>query len=169
MSGYAFTWGNKQEATAIWYGMVLADGSLLGAADAMTETWTGAPPAERVPEIRALKVDIEGKVAPGTLLNATLEASDPNGDALQVKWVLQHDPMMHGTTGTAQPKPPVFPEAITLASNRSAQVKMPVYGGAYRLFAYVYDGKGGAAVANVPLWVEGGTPLPEPAAKPPEK
>ena len=32
---------------------------------------------------------------------------------------------------------------------------MPEFGGVYRIFAYVYDSHGGAAVANVPIFVDG--------------
>ena len=38
---------------------------------------------------------------------------------------------------------------------------MPKEGGGYRLFAYVTDGQGGGAVANVPLRVKGDVPLPK--------
>ena len=57
LGSYAFTWGNKQEATATWFGMLLPDGSRLAAVDTMQELWTGKPPANRVPELRSLQLD----------------------------------------------------------------------------------------------------------------
>ncbi len=45
-------------------------------------------------------------------------------------------------------------------------VTVPAGGGGYRLFAYVADGQGGAAVANVPLHVDAPIiPLPAPKAE----
>jgi hypothetical protein len=43
-------------------------------------------------------------------------------------------------------------------------VRIPQSGGGYRLFAYVYDGRGNAAVANQPLHVDGPF-IPSPAPK----
>lgn len=165
LGGYAFTWGFKQEATATWYGMLLPDGEMLGAADAMTEIWTGAPPKERVPLIHALKLESEPKAAPGATVKASLDATDPDNDAIQVKWTLQYDPMIDSVGGDTQATPPTFPEAIVASSNKEVTLTMPKYGGGYRLFAFVTDGKGGAAVANVPLLVEGGEGAPPPAMR----
>src|SRR5436190_7814914 len=45
LGSYAFTWGNKQEATATWFGMLLPDNSRLGAVDELSQLWTGKPRA----------------------------------------------------------------------------------------------------------------------------
>src|SRR6516165_3768849 len=49
LGSYAFLWGNKQEATATWFGMLLPGGKRLAAADTMQEMWTGKPPSNRCP------------------------------------------------------------------------------------------------------------------------
>ena len=161
LGSYAFTWGNKQEASATWFGMLLPDQTRLAAADALTKEWTGHFPANRVPAIRQLTLLGADKVAPGTSIQATLEASDPENDALKVQWVLQHDPVDLTLGGQSQAVPPTFPDAIEKADNRSASVKMPPYGGGYRLFAFVRDGKGGGAVGNIPLFVTGDQKIPQ--------
>ena len=51
LGSYAFMWGNKQEATTTWFGMLLPDGKRLGTADAMSELWTGKPPENKSPLI----------------------------------------------------------------------------------------------------------------------
>ena len=163
LGGYAFTWGFKQEATATWFGMLLPDGEMLGAADAMTELWTGKVPAERVPAINSLKLVTPEKTTPGATVKVALDASDPDKDPIKVKWILQYDPQTESIGGETQATPPTYPEAIIAQSNSEATFKMPQVGGAYRVFAFVTDGKGGAAVANVPLLVEGGTAAPPPA------
>jgi hypothetical protein len=153
LGGYAFTWGNKQEATATWYGMLLPDGSKLAAVDALTEEWTGKLPTKRCPEILALTLSGEDRVLPGAKITALLKAHDPDGKPVQVHWVLQQDPMQVSLNGDSQKTPPIYPEAIAKASAEGVQVTMPSQEGAYRLFAFLSDGDGGAAVGNIPLFV----------------
>src|SRR5205085_2141135 len=66
----------------------------------------------------------------------------------------------YGSGGDREEATATFPEAVVKADNRGAELKMPKGGGGYRLFAYVYDGQGGAAVVNVPLRVNGPEILP---------
>jgi hypothetical protein len=165
LGSYAFAWGNKQEATATWFGMLLPDGARLGAVDAMTEVWTGKPPANPCPVIDRLRLEGGDEVDPGATvkatLKATLTASSPNpkekGGALnlKVRWVLQQDVDDYNVGGDHQEAPPTFPKAIVAGDLKSAEVRMPKEGGIYRLYAYVYDTHGGAAVANVPIRVKG--------------
>ena len=165
LGSYAFTWGHKQEATATWYGLLLPDGSRLGAVDTLSELWSGKKPADLCPDINALKADGPDQVAPGGTVRATLDASDPEHDPLAVKWVLQLDPATYSVGGATEVVPPTFPDAITQSDGRSATIRMPKIGGAYRLYAYVHDDHGGAAVANLPLKVTGGEAAPPPAAR----
>ena len=156
LGGYAFTWGNKQEATATWFGMLLPDGETLGAVDAMSRIWTGRAPTESAPVIDSLALKGQAQVAPGAPVEATLKVSDPDGDPLKVQWILQADALKTGSNGDTEAVPPTFPDAIVQSDAKGAQVKMPQTGGAYRLFAYARDGKGGAAVGNIPLFVKAG-------------
>lgn len=165
LGSYAFTWGNKQEATATWYGLLLPDGSRLGAVDALAELWSGRKPANLCPAITALKVDGADQVAPGAAVQVSLAAADPERDPLSVKWVLQGDPADDNIGGATQAVPPTYPEAITRSDAKSATVQMPQAAGSYRLYAYVHDDHGGAAVANIPLKVSGVGTAPPPAAR----
>lgn len=151
LGSYAFLWGSKQETTATWFGMLLPDGSRLAAADAMAEIWTGRPPPNRCPVIASLAVVGPADVDGGATVRADLATSDPEDDPLAVEWVLRADPRVLGVGGDAEVAAKAFPEAVVSRSATRADVKLPPGGGAYRLFAYVRDGKGGAAVANVPL------------------
>jgi hypothetical protein len=154
LGSYAFLWGHKQEATATWFGMLLPDGSRLAAADVISSFWSGTPPSRRCPKIETLSVDSSIDIAPGSVIKATLVASDPDNDPLIVRWILQADPVSHQVGGDAQASPAIFPTAVVSSTAQQAQVRMPSDGGAYRLFAYVYDATGGAAVANIPLLVK---------------
>lgn len=165
LGSYAFTWGNKQEATATWFGLLLPDGSRLGAVDALAELWSGKAPANRVPAIKNFKLAGAEKVAPGATVRAVLEAADPDNDALKVDWVLQFDPASYNTGGATEATPPSYPDAIVKAGAKSAEIKMPTAGGGYRLFAFLHDNHDGAAVANLPILVEGGPRATIPIAK----
>jgi Glycosyl hydrolases family 2, TIM barrel domain len=161
----AFLWGQKQEATATWFGLLLPDGSRLAAVDALSELWTGKPPENRCPVIKSLKLagdsTGEAKLKPLATVTAQLEVADPENDPLNVQWLLQAEPLEFGVGGDAEAAPPTFREAIVKPGNSSVEVRMPESGGGYRLFAYVRDGKGGAAVANLPLHVDAPVKVPE--------
>lgn len=163
LGSYAFLWGTKQEVTATWFSMLLPDGSRLAPAETMTRLWTGQPPTNRCPVISHLDMTGARTGTPGMTLTATLDTSDPDGDPLSVTWLLQQDPAQFGTGGDAETVPPTYPEAVTGGLATGARVTLPDGGGLYRLFAYVRDGRGGAAVANVSLNVD--APVIQPAAK----
>ena len=154
LGAYAFTWGNKQEATATWYGMFLPDGSKLAAVDTMTELWRGTPPPNRCPIVQSLRLETPETTEPGGAVRASLAVSDPENNPLVVQWVLQKDALNDAVGGGTQAVPPVFPDALVHADAHGAQIQMPKIAGAYRLFVYVRDNAGGAAVANLPLLVK---------------
>ena len=164
LGSYAFTWGNKQEATATWFGLLLPDGSRLGATDALSQLWTGKPPPHLCPAIRSFQVAGPAEIPPGTDVQATLSADSPEKSPLTVQWVLQADAATYHTGGGAEGALPTYPEAIVSSTPTAATVKMPIHKGGYRLFAYIRNAHGGAAVANVPLFVQSDTP-PPPAHK----
>lgn len=150
LGSYAFLWGNKEEATATWFGMLLADGSKLEAADVMSEMWTGKPVADPCPKLKSLTVD-RNQVKPGATVRATLEVSDPRGRPLKVTWVLTEDPQRYLTMGQFQPDAKAIPEAIFEGTLEGAEVHMPKKEGPYWLYAYVRNDDGSAATAVVSL------------------
>ena len=154
LGSYAFLWGQKQEVTATWFSMFLADGTRLAAAEVVSELWTGKAPANRVPVIKSLTLQGAPSGKPGTTVTATLAASDPEGDPLKVAWSLLRDPGEYSSGGDKEEAPPTFPDAVTKADAQTATLNFPKDGGLYRLFATILDGKGGGAVANVSLRVD---------------
>jgi hypothetical protein len=166
LGGYAFTWGYKQEATATWFGILLPDGSKLGAVDALTEAWTGKPPANRCPQLKSFKVEGSDQVEAGATVKAALVVTDPDGDPIKVDWILQSDNARMNTNGDRENAPPTYADAIVHGSNTGVEVQMPKVGGIYRLFAFVHDNHNGAVVANVPLFVKGGSAPPIASGKP---
>ena len=164
LGAYAFLWGHKMEATETWFGMFLPDGSRTAAIDTMTEIWSGAPPANLAPAVDRPAIDGPVEADPGTVITARTVATDPDGDALDVTWVLRAESGDYMTGGDFRQALPPVAGAILEADAESARVRMPDQPGPYRLFVYAHDGAGNAATANVPLLVKGKaqTPMPFP-------
>ncbi len=156
LGSYAFIWDSKREATATWFGMFLPPPGRQRTAsiDALQEVWTGKPPADRVPVVEPIRLAGKDDVGPGETVQASLKASDPEGESLKVAWVLQGE-LDPSEGGDAVAERPTYPEAIVKSSDSEVTLKMPKEGGVYRLYAYVTDTHGGGAVANVPLHVQG--------------
>lgn len=155
LGGYAFLWGNKQEATATWFGMRLASGESLGSVDALAKEW-GKPKANRAPLIAKLESGFaNGKVKPDSVLEAKVEATDPDGDKLVYRWVVQAEQTEPGSGGDAEKVPPVYPDQLLAPFDQpTVRFKAPTKPGGYRLFVYITDGKGNAATGNHTFFVE---------------
>lgn len=162
LGSYVFIWGFKMEATPTWYGMFLRDGAPLAAVDVMTELWSGIPPPDLAPKVEPLIVEGESQLDPGEKVRVRAVITDPEGQAIRVRWVLRHEPAEYTTGGDFRPVPPEVKGAVVESRANGAQVQMPRDPGPYRLFLYAYDRAGRAATANVPLLVRGEvrTPMP---------
>jgi hypothetical protein len=155
LGAYAFLWGSKMEGTATWFGMLLEDGTRLGAVDAMSELWTGNAPNDPAPTIEPIVIDTEPKLEPGTILTASTRADDRDGDEVEVYWVLRPESGEYQTGGDFRRDLPDIEGAVVEWTDREAKIRMPDEPGPYRLFAYAFDEAGNAATANIPLLVKG--------------
>ncbi|MEM7697982.1 MAG: glycoside hydrolase family 2 TIM barrel-domain containing protein [Verrucomicrobiota bacterium] len=156
LGGYAFLWGAKQEASATWFGMLLQTGERLAAVDALSQVWTGAPPANRCPVIAEIKSPAAHReLKQGERITVSLECSDPEDDPLNVTWQLTEDWDEIAEGGDFRATPPSFPGALIESTSNQAIFRMPRNGGHYRAYADVIDGQGGAATASLSLKVEG--------------
>ncbi len=152
----AFVWGNKQEATATWFGMFLESGEKTPAVDAMGLAYTGSYPENRCPRIVKLTCEAgRKKVAPGTEFRAKAIVDDPESDPLICEWKVIAESADRKAGGAAEKVPPTIDGCFPAGANSAeATVKAPAKPGAYRLFLFVRDGKGGAATQNIPFLVE---------------
>ena len=154
VGSYAFLWGDKIETTPTWFGMLLPSGERLPSVDALTYAWTGKWPANRAPQLTRLDTTLPAKpIAPGTPFEADAVATDPDGDTLVTRWEVRSEIRDRKTGGDAEAQPPAHPEAFVESKGLHGSFRAPDLPGAYRLFVYVYDGKGHAATANVPFLV----------------
>ena len=91
IGSYVFFWGQKQERTPTWFGLLTERGELTEAADAMHRIWTGEWPANRMPRVEAIHLD--GKsykesvvLTAGGTYDAVFDVVDPEGDPLTYRW-----------------------------------------------------------------------------------
>jgi hypothetical protein len=84
---------------------------------------------------------------------ARLEATDAEGDPLAVRWEIRSESADRRQGGDRETGPPAHPECVVAASGLEATFRAPDRRGGYRVFAFVSDGKGGAACANIPFAV----------------
>ncbi|NBT23468.1 MAG: hypothetical protein EBQ51_05920 [Verrucomicrobia bacterium] len=155
LGSYAFLWGNKQETTSTWYGMLLSTGEKLPPVDALVRGWTGKWPSNRCPKLESIDFPIAMKKGkPGEKVNASARVKDPDGDALQYEWTIMAESKDLRGGGDAESIPDSFPQSLQDAKQRECPVTLPKERGAYRLFLVVRDGKGAATTGNVPFFVE---------------
>ncbi|MEX1110368.1 MAG: glycoside hydrolase family 2 TIM barrel-domain containing protein [Chthoniobacterales bacterium] len=154
LGSYAFLWGNKQETTPTWYGMLLPGGEKLPSVDAAVRQWTGEWPANRSPKIESFRFDNGAdRAKAGTRLEAVAVVSDRDDDELTYEWTVLAESTEIKYGGDAESVPPSFPEAVGSGRGPQCTVTLPP-AGAYRLFLVVRDGQGGASTANLPFLSE---------------
>lgn len=148
-----FLWGSKQEVTPTWHSLLLPTGEWTESAEAMAAAWGGTTPgADRAPRILALTLDPGPTWPRGTTARAALRDYDPDGDAIAVEWHLLEESTDLKEAGDAELVPAGHDEALRDADNKGVTIAGLVPGN-YRLFAYLRDGRGGAATVNLPFQV----------------
>jgi hypothetical protein len=158
LGSYVFLWGQKQERTPTWYGMFLPTGETTEAVDVMHYVWNGEWPENRSP--RLVSAMLDGRTAydgiyltAGDTYAAEVVATDPDGDSLRFLWEVREESQATTEGGDDEEVPPQISGVIDRPDAPSIRVTAPQAPGAYRLFVYVYDGRGSAAHANIPFYV----------------
>lgn len=154
LGSYVFLWGQKQETTSTWYGMFLPTGESTEMIDVMHRLWSGREPEQRAPSISPIESTAAlATIRAGEEFEASVRASDPDGDPLEYHWEIVAESTDRKMGGDPEKAPPAFPE-LTLEQGPRARLRAPATGGNYRIFVRVMDGTGRAATANVPFRVE---------------
>jgi hypothetical protein len=153
-----FLWGQKQERTPTWYGVFLESGEETAAVDTMHFIWNGAYPANRSPRLTGAR--LEGKTAyenarvkPGQPGAASVQVEDPDGDPVTYRWEILEESTDLKMGGDAESKPKTVTGLIADPTRARIEFQAPARPGAYRLFAYAFDGHGHAAHVNIPFQV----------------
>lgn len=156
LGSHVFYWGQKQEATATWYGMFLKSGERTPRVDAMAYAWSGKWPENRTPKLISLESPLAFKsIKAGSKSHAEVDVVDREGDELRYVWDIRAESTDRKAGGDKEAPPPSFPDAIVAGQGTSKiTIKAPEGEGGYRLFVMAYDGQGGAVAHNVPFYVE---------------
>ena len=158
IGSYVFLWGQKQERTPTWFGMLTEAGEATETIDVMHYIWTGEWPENRTPQVDSIQLD--GKdykesvvLEPGKTYDATLNVVDHDGNPLTYHWEVKPESASIKAGGDREEPLPNLEGLLSDNDAASVRITAPVPG-KYRLFAYAYDGQGYAAHANIPFLVE---------------
>jgi hypothetical protein len=159
IGSYVFLLGQKQERTPTWYGMLLEDGSRTEAMDVMQYIWDGEWPEKRAPTLNGMQLDSKSAeqnvvLEPGGQYAASVDAVGPGGGVLTYRWQLMRESTATQVGGDPEVAPEIISAGIEVLDEGNIVLDAPDETGAYRLFAYVYDGAGLAGHANIPFRVE---------------
>ena len=145
-----------------WYGMFLPSGETTESVDAMQYAWTGHWPEFRSPQLKGLWLD--GKTArenvrlsAGQNCTAKVLAESPVSAALVYRWEILEESAAQSVGGDRESQPERLAGLVSEGAGAEANIKAPAKPGAYRLFVYASDGRGKAAYANIPFFVDGKT------------
>jgi hypothetical protein len=155
LGSYCFNWGQKQEATATWFGMFLNSGERTETVETMQYLWTGRYPEIRCPRIVSFETSAAQKELPPNS-EQTAEVTVESGAAkgLTVRWEVREESTDRKGGGDLEHQPPAVSDCMIEASGTHLRFRTPPSAGAFRLFVYVYDGRGNAATANIPFLVK---------------
>lgn len=150
-----FLWGQKQEVTPTWHSLRLPTGEWTESSEAMADSWGGRTPGgNRAPRIAAFRFadDASAPFAswPAGGGDVVLEASDPDGDTLDVRWEVMSESTTRGVAGDAEGRPDSHARTVAGIGPGRARIT-GLAPGHYRVFVEVRDGRGAAATANLPF------------------
>lgn len=157
LGSFAFVWGNKQETTETWFGLLLPTGEMTQTVERLSAFWTGEPASTHAPRVGGIALDLgnAGAVAPGQLFHAEVRTEDPDGDPLDIRWRVVEESSDRRSGGDVEAAPPEVPGSVRSQEGDGAVIVAPARPGAYRVFVTVLDGTGWGGTANAPFYVKG--------------
>ncbi len=164
LGSYSFLWGQKMEATATWFGMLLEDGRETNVVNQMSSLWAEVKPKNRAPVFHSLKNKGRNVVNAGEILRFEASFSDPDGDDVALEWVVRPEADAYITYGDFKPTPKPMDGVIRQSQGNVVQLNAPEESGLYRLYAIATDSKQLSATANIAFKVEY-KPLAQPGKK----
>jgi hypothetical protein len=160
IGSHVFLWGQKQERTPTWFGLFTEDGEETEAVDMMHYLWNDAWPENRSPKLKSMRLDGKSahqnvRLKAGESYNALVHLTDPDGDSLTYRWEVKPESSARQAGGDFEESIDNMDTLIANPLEKKIRITAPTQVGAYRLFAYAYDGNGHAAHANIPFYVDG--------------
>jgi len=155
LGSFAFLWGHKQETTPTWFGMMLPSGEALETVDVMSRFWTGQWPDNRAPRITGIDFPAARKrIDWQASMSAKVDATDPDGDLLTYRWEIRKEIGESRYAGEGEKGPEIVSAGNRVTPGPTFELMLPKAKGPYRLYVYIYDGKGKAAMVNEPFYMK---------------
>jgi hypothetical protein len=159
IGAYVFLWGQKQETTSTWYGLFTTDGGPTEPVDELYHFWQDQPIPNNAPSISNFTLNGQKptesiKLTAGFKYDALVEHNDPEGDKLNVQWLVYPEAVNTKAGGDFEDALPPVLGVLSRRKNNQVQLKAPEEEGAYRLFVFVRDQEERTAYANIPFYVE---------------
>lgn len=157
IGSYVFFWGQKQERTPTWFGMLTEDGNETEVVDVVHYAWTGQWPVNRAPRVNALLLDGKGDresvvLSAGRQYEAVFDTVDPEDDPLVYRWELKAESAATSEGGDYE-EPIANLEGYLKDPTAKKTALTAPQPGQYRLFAYADDDHSHVAHANMPFLV----------------
>jgi len=156
LGSYAFLWGQKQETTESWYGLLDSEGRPTRAVDALVEGWTGAPGRQSAPVVERILTSIPEQpdspwiVRAGEWVDARL-AQPVTG--VDLSWKVLPEATNTKSGGDFEQSLGAVRIPIKFGPGGRCRFKAPGEEGAYRLYALAVNQNGQSAHANRPFYV----------------
>ena len=158
LGSYVFYWnGFKHETTHTWFCMFDSTGLESPLVGLMHRMWTGKNPVNSAPLVDSLNIGNYVRyqnivLDRGKTQSAKVTAHDNDEDQLSFKWEIRPEARYASYAGQGEVVPEPVPNLIQVQSDRITFIT-PSESGAYRLFVYVFDGKGHFSTGNLPFYV----------------
>ena len=158
LGSYVFYWnGFKQETTHTWFCMFDSTGLESPLVGLMHRMWTGKNPVNNAPLVDSINIGNYVRYQNIVLErekshSARVTAHDIDKDKLSYKWEIRPEARYASYAGQGEVVPEPVPNLIQVQSDKITFIT-PSESGAYRLFVYVFDGKGHFSTSNLPFYV----------------
>ncbi len=158
IGGYVFYWGQKQERTHTVFSLIIDNKYKTQAFEKLEYIWSATNPQNFSPRLKAFTIENNSSQNLYLPVNkeytANIDAFDPDGDALYLKWELRTEGEYWGKTGgEAEALTEIISKSDTSTPYRNIiTFKTPEKEGPYRLFVYVIDSNNNIATANIPFY-----------------
>lgn len=156
---YMFLWGQKQERTPTWYGVLTADGKKTQAVDVLHYLWQGDWPEDRSPSLKS--ITLEGQQAadsielkPGQQVSAVADIVSMDGQPTSIVWEVFEESRATEVGGDKETVPAEVDVNLKPGEAGMVSFSAPQNPGPYRLFVYGRDPGGNMAHGNIPFRVK---------------